>query len=277
VATLAAPADPAHLTHLLQGSLEEIQKTGEAQVLLAGRPFTIKKQFLDDLAENNMQDILRKLRRALMVMHSPVDATVEIDNAAKIFTAALHPKSFVSLDKADHLLSNERDARYAGSILATWALQHVETLPQEDHSLEGAQVLVRAEDSYRSEIRTSGHTLLADEPTSLGGTDTGPNPYEYLLAALGACTTITTRMYANRKKLPMEAINVRLAHQRVHARDCEDCDSDSGQVDIIDRELEIIGPDLTAEQRESIRGIADKCPVHRTLHTETRVRTTLKT
>ncbi len=276
VATLGAPSDPGHVTHLLQCSLEEINQTGEARVLLAGRPFTIRKQFLDDLAENTMREKIATLRRPLMIFHSPLDTTVEIDNASKIFLAAKHPKSFTSLDKADHLLSRERDARYAGSILAAWAINHMELPEEEDLSLEGAQVLTRVEDGYRTEIRAGHHALLADEPTRLGGTDTGPNPYEYLLAALGACTTITMRMYANHKGLPLDAVNVRLSHRKVHAQDCQECESETGKVDIIDRELEIIGSDLTSEQRQSIAAIADKCPVHRTLHSEIRVRTMVK-
>ena len=223
-----------------------------------------------------MREKIATLRRPLMIFHSPLDTTVEIDNASKIFLAAKHPKSFISLDKADHLLSRERDARYAGSILATWAINHMEIPEEEDLSLEGAQVLTRTEDGYRTEVRAGHHALLADEPTRLGGTDTGPNPYEYLLAALGACTTITMRMYANHKGLPLEAVNVRLSHQKVHARDCQECESETGKVDIMDRELEIIGPELTSEQRQSIAAIADKCPVHRTLHSEIRVRTTVK-
>ena len=276
VATIGAPAEPGHVKRLLQCSLEEIEQTGEARVLLEGRPFVIKKQFLDDLDKTNMEHILRTLRRALIVFHSPIDATVGIDNAGKIFTAAKHPKSFVSLDKADHLLSKQRDARYLGTVLAAWAASQIEAAPEPDYGLEGARVLARIEEGYRTEIRTGQHTLLADEPIRLGGTDTGPNPYEYLLAALGACSAITMRMYANHKGFPMEAVNVRLFHEKVHAKDCEDCESESGKVDIIDRELEIIGSELNAEQRQRIREIADKCPVHRTLHSEVIIRTTVK-
>ncbi len=276
VATIGAPADPQHVTHLLQCSLEEIEETGEAQVLLAGRPFTIKKQFLDDLEQSKMQERIRTLKRALLVMHSPIDNTVGIDNAAQIFTAAKHPKSFISLDKADHLLSRERDARYVGAMLAAWAMNHVELAEDELPDLEGSQVLVRTEQGYRTEIRTGLHTLIADEPIGVGGTDMGPNPYEYLLAALGACSTITMRMYADRKSFPMEAVNVRLSHKKVHVQDCEDCESPSGKVDVIHREIEIVGDQLTAEERERILVIADKCPVHRTMHNEIKVRTTVK-
>ena len=278
VVTIGAPCNPEHVTHLLECSRDEIEKNGYATVKLAGRPFTIKKQFLDDLEDVSMLDTIGQLRRALLIFHAPMDNTVGIANAERIFKAAKHPKSYVSLDKADHWLTAESDALYVGSVLAAWGMNYIEphTAVFGDPADDGYEhVYVRTgSDHYRTEIRASGHALIADEPESVGGTDLGPNPYEYLLAALGTCSTITMRMYADRKKWPMTSAVVRLKHQKVHADDCEDCLSKDGKIDVIEREIEIVGDELTAEQRQRIREIADKCPVHRTLQGEIKVRTT---
>jgi uncharacterized OsmC-like protein len=220
---------------------------------------------------------LRQLRRALLIMHSPLDNSVALHHAQQLYEAALHPKSFISLDKADHELSQAKDARYAGTMLAAWAQNYLELPePAPEPADEPELVVVRTgREHYRTTIRAAGHTLLADEPLSAGGTDTGPNPYEYLLAALGACSTITMRMYADRKAWPLDTAVVRLTHRKINAEECPDCHTTSGKVDVIEREIELIGDDLTADQRQRIREIADKCPVHRTLHNEIKVRTSL--
>jgi putative redox protein len=278
VVTIGAPSEPSHVLRLLEGKKEMIEAKGEAKVTLAGRTFMIKKQFLDDLAQTRMQDAIRNLRRALLIMHAPLDNTVGIDNAAQIFQAARHPKSFISLDQADHLLSDERDSRYVGALIATWARKYLKRLPEDDYAADPAdnQIVVRTGPSgYRTEIIANGHSLVADEPLAAGGTNLGPTPYDYLVAGLGACTAITLRMYADRKAWPLEAIVVRLYHQKIHAEDCADCETKSGKIDQIEREIELVGP-LDDEQRQRLLEIADKCPVHRTLHSEIVVRTRLK-
>lgn len=276
VVTIGAPCEPSHVKKLLGDSAEIISQKGQASVALAGRSFTIKKQFLDDLDESRMGNKIRNLRKALLVCHAPSDQTVGVDNAARIFKEALHPKSFVSLDTADHLLSDSRDSCYVGAVIAAWASRYLEKTP-ESPSVEEAQVVVRTGRArFRTEIVAGSHHMVADEPESVGGTDRGGTPYDYLLSALGACTGITLRMYADRKKWALDEIVVRLQHSKVHADDCKDCETKEGRVDIIDRNIELVG-ELDESQRQRLLEIADRCPVHRTLHSEIVVRTDLST
>lgn len=276
VATVGAPFDPAHLKHHFRGSLERIEAEGSAVVDLAGRPFRIRKSFLDDLAEQRVVPTLNGLKRAVLILHAPGDTTVGIENAAAIFQALRHPKSFISLDTADHLLTRSEDAEYAGAVMAAWARRYLpaptETLEAKDP--EDNRLTVRTgRDHYRTEILANGHTLIADEPVSVGGTNAGPTPYDLLLAGLGACTAITLRMYADRKEWPLESVTVRLRHRKVHARDC-DCETDhQGRLDLIERALTFEGP-LDAEQQARLLEIADRCPVHRTLEGPLVIKTT---
>lgn len=274
VATIAAPYDPEHVTRHLEDALEEIKSSGEARITLAGRTFTIRKQFLDDLAATKMEETIRTLDRALLLFHSPIDNTVGIDNATRIFKAAKHPKSFVSLDDADHLLTDRADAEYVGNVLGAWARKYVDIGEKPVGRGEG-QVVTETADAYRTEITAGRHSLVADEPEDVGGTDTGPTPYDYLLAALGSCTGITLRMYADRKDWPLDETTIRLTHEKVHATDCDHCDQEEGKVDRIDREIEVKG-DLTPDQRERLLDIANKCPVHRTLHSEVDIQSSLR-
>jgi len=273
VVTVGAPCQPGHVAKMLQDDRATIEREGSATVELAGRRFCIRKEFLDDLEAIGGLDPIRSLRRALLVMHSPVDNTVGIDNAKCIYEAAKHPKSFVTLDDADHLLTRPRDAEYAARMIAAW----VERYLDDDESAvveaggdgpdvpEGEVHTATAAGSFRTEVKAGRHRMLADEPASVGGTDEGPTPYGYLLAGLGACTSMTLQMYARRKKWPLEEARVELTHAKVHAQDTEGAEGRSGRIDRIERRLELIGP-LDDEQRARLVEIADKCPVHRTLH-----------
>ena len=278
VATIGAPYDPEHVKDNFRCKIDEIEEHGEAEVELAGRPFRIQKQFLEDLAIHDQEKRIGALRSALMVLHAPRDEVVGIDNAADIFTAARHPKSFVSLDGADHLLSRHSDAEYAAEMIAAWAGRYlgdeIDTTPVTAMKVGSGQTIVAesATGLFTQNILSNGHRLTADEPLDFGGDDTGPSPYDLLLASLGACTAMTIRMYANRKKMALDHVAVRLEHKKIHAEDCADCETESGRVDLIEREVELVG-DLSDEERGKLMEIADKCPVHRTLHSEVKVET----
>ncbi|HYU35750.1 MAG TPA: alpha/beta fold hydrolase [Thermoanaerobaculia bacterium] len=279
VATIGAPSGTEHLRGTLIRLSPELEARGEAEVDLGGaHRFHIRKELLDDLAEDHLQGVLHRLHRPLLLFHSPVDNTVGIEHAHRLFEAAKHPKSYMSLGMADHLLSRERDARYVGEILAAWAgrwlegdLPEVEVLPEPG---EQGEILVAEVEGYAQRIVARRHRLTADEPVEMGGTDTGPSPYELLMAGLGACTSMTVRMYANRKGLPLEGVRVRLRHGKVHALDCAHCETKEGKIDRIERIVEVLGP-LTDEQRARLLEIADKCPVHRTLTSEIDIATRL--
>jgi uncharacterized OsmC-like protein/alpha/beta superfamily hydrolase len=277
VATIGAPFDPAHVRHLLVNANPEIEARGEAEVTLAGRTFRIRKQFLDDLAGHDNGDRIGKLRKALLIFHSPRDTTVDIDNAARIFTAAKHPKSFVSLDTADHLLTAKTDSAYVAAVLAAWASRYIGgpagNVAATAESRQGDIVVHETgEGRFIQDIAAGPHHLRADEPASVGGNDSGFSPYDLLLAGLGACTSMTLRMYADQKKWPLERIAVTLRHDKVHAADCAECENREGKVDRIEREIMLTG-NLDSAQRSRLMEIADKCPVHRTLHSEVVVRT----
>jgi len=273
VATIAAPSDPAHVTHLFADRIADIRAQGTVEVSLAGRPFQIKREFLDDIAEHNLMGQVAELRKALLILHSPTDDTVGIDNATRIFVAAKHPKSFTSLAGADHLLSQKRDTDYVAEVIASWARRYLEpapTGPTEDAGSRDVVVQETRRGKFQQSVTVGPHRLTADEPTSAGGDDTGPGPYDFLLAALGACTSMTMRMYADRKALPLDRVTVTLRHSKVHAEDCAECETKTGMLDRIEREIAMEGT-LDPEQRRKLMEIADKCPVHRTLTSEIRI------
>lgn len=279
VVTIGAPAEPAHVEHLFAEQRPEIEAQGCALVNLAGRSFQIKKQFLDDIQGQKLDTHIKNLRKALLVMHSPTDNIVDIDNAARIFLSARHPKSFISLDHADHLLTRRADSTYAAAVIAGWSSRYVlgadTSEAQRRPSLASGEVLVEEQNhGFAQMVYIDQHTLRADEPVSYGGTDTGPSPYDYLLAGLGACTSMTIRMYAKRKGIPLDGVSVKLKHEKIHAQDCETCETEEGKVDRIEREIRLKGEQLSLEQRDAMLRIADRCPVHRTLTAEIDIRTT---
>jgi uncharacterized OsmC-like protein/fermentation-respiration switch protein FrsA (DUF1100 family) len=279
VVTIAAPSDPAHVTNFFKDKIEDIRQQGKVEVSLAGRPFSIKREFLDDIAEHSLTSHIAKLHRALLIMHSPTDDTVSIDNATKIFVTAKHPKSFVSLSGADHLLTDRGDAAYVADMIAAWAGRYLAPAAPEaatDTSQRPRLVVVREtrESRFQNTVTVGPHRLLADEPAAVGGADSGPGPYDYVLAGLGACTSMTMRMYAERKSLPLDRVTVTLSHSKIHAEDCAECETRVGMLDQFDRIISIEGA-LDAEQRKKLMEIADKCPVHRTLTSEIHIVTKL--
>ena len=271
----AAPCDPAHVTGLFKDRLDEIGAKGEVEATLAGRQFRISRAFVDDLAEHKLLDRIANLRKALLIFHSPTDEVVAIDNASRIFAAAKHPKSFVSLAGADHLLSRRSDAAYVANVIRAWAERYLD-MPQlateAPHDPNAVVVRETGQGRFQQTIAVRAHRFLADEPVEVGGLDSGPGPYDLVLAGLGACTSMTLRLYAERKALPLERVTVELSHSRIHAADCEDCETKEGMIDRIERAIVLRGP-LDAEQRRRLLEIADKCPVHRTLTSEIDIRT----
>ena len=278
VATIGSPASAEHVLHLLDDDLGKIESEGQAKVRLAGRPFNIKRDFVEDVRTQSVCQNLSGLRKALLVMHSPIDELVSIDQAALIYTHAKHPKSFVSLDDADHLLTRDEDSRYAARVLATWASRYVNReKPEADSArhVPGATVVEgRNADGFLVSVNANGHQFIGDEPVEQGGTNRGPTPYDLLAAALSSCTVMTLNFFARREKLPLEQVEVVVNHDRIHAADCEGCKKATGRIDRFTREISLRG-NLDEEQRALLLKIADRCPVHRTLENEITIESTL--
>lgn len=269
VATIGAPADAEHVLHQFQANIETIETQGKAEVVLAGRTFEIGKGFIDAARDTRLLDVVSGLRVDLLIMHGPLDKTVGIDNASRIFMAAKHPKSFISLDKADHLLTAESDARYVGEIIAAWAGRFLQAdEPQGAEAIEHVRVAETGNGKFQNTVQAGRHRFFADEPTSVGGTDTGPTPYDLLSAALGACTSMTLRMYASFKKMELGNVSVDVSHAKVHATDCETCSDDlkqsGGKIDHFTRIISVSTP-VDDETAQKLVEIANKCPVHKTL------------
>ncbi len=270
VVTIGAPSDADHVVHNFKDAVAEIRQKGVGDVDLAGRTFTIRKEFLDDLAEQSVTRKAAELGKPLLVMHAPLDETVGIENATKIFMAARHPKSFVSLDRADHLLTRSKDAQYAAKVIAGWAGGYIDSQSGEaaPHDADGVDVVETGQGKFQVMVASGDHRLIADEPSSFGGLDSGPSPYGYLSAALGACTVMTLRMYADRKGLNVDRIGTKVLHGKVHAADCEECSqrqrASGGRIDRFERLITIEG-DVDEATRARMLEIADKCPVHKTL------------
>ena len=277
VVTIGAPSDPEHLRKLFSEAAPEISAQGFAEVDLGGRPFKITQQFVDDISASHLHASLLKLDAALLIMHSPVDKIVDVSNAADIFSAALHPKSYVSLDDTDHLLSRVSDAEYASSVISAWASRYLPSAPSgSDRSSPDGDVLVSevSPDGFAQDVLVAGvHQMKADEPEDVGGTNSGPTPYQFLAAGLGACTAMTIRLYARRKKIPLGHVSVSVRHDKRHAIECENCETPESKTDHFQREIRLRG-ELTEEQIASLLAIADKCPVHRTLEQRSHISTT---
>ncbi len=275
VATIAAPADPAHVTQIFDA--DAVMRDGSAPVNIGGRTFTIGRSFLDDLHRQEPLAAIAGFTGATLILHSPIDQIVGIDNAETIYRAARHPKSFISLDNADHLLADEADAEYVATVIGTWVQRYLDDVH--------AAPLAADPDRYRdvgasavnsggltTRLRARGFTLLADEPASVGGEELGPTPYDFLNLALAACTSMTLRMYGDRKGWPLDEVETVVTHERVHADDCADCEHTEGHIDLLSRTVRLTG-DLDAEQRTALLRIADRCPVHRTLEGRLEIRT----
>ena len=276
IVTIGAPFDPAHVTENFGASLKKIETEGKAEVSLAGRPFTIGKSFVDDVNGVVLKDVVSSLNKALLVMHAPRDTTVSIDNAAGIFMAAKHPKSFVTLDDADHLITEPKDAEYAAEVISAWAGRYLDLhAPAPPPGAPEGIVRVSEADpnGFLQDVNAGPkHHVLADEPLAYGGTNRGMSPYGFLAAGLGACTSMTLRMYARRKNWPLTHVSVDISHDKVHAQDAET--SKEVRIDRFRREIRLHGP-LDQEQRQRLLEIADKCPVHRTIETGAQVETVL--
>lgn len=276
VATIGAPFDPGHVTHNFGDALDRIDADGVAEVMLGGRPVRIGKGFVENVKAETLQGEIANLKRALLVLHAPLDTTVGIENASAIFAAAKHPKSYVTLDEADHLITRPRDAEYAAEVIAAWAARYVQITPPAPPpgAPEGIVRVTEADPAGFLQDINSGprHHALADEPLAYGGTDRGMSPYGFLSAGLGACTSMTIRMYARRKKWPLTRVRVEVSHDKVHAQDAE-C-GNAGKADTFTRTVFLEG-DLDGKQRARLLEIADKCPVHRTLEASAQIKTVL--
>ena len=274
VATIAAPSAPEHVLHLIKEKIDVVKENGVAEVNIGGRPFKIKAQFIEDLENDQKLQSLENLRKALMVLHSPQDKIVGIDNAKEIYTRAHHPKSFVSLDGASHLLEDDSDSIYVGNMIAVWANRYLEGVEKRKLSTDAQTVAAigGVEDQLTTEIVSEGHHIIADEPEDIGGNNFGPTPYGLLTSALAACTAITLRMYANHKKWPVEEVLVHVNHEKRHDKDVKGEDDEKGKISFFDRSIEIKG-ELSEEQIERLMEIADKCPVHKTLESDIKVKT----
>jgi putative redox protein len=276
IATIAAPSDPVHVKNLLRSNIEEINLKGKAVVNIGGRDFTIKKQFLEDLERKTLPQIVKGLRKPILIMHSPQDQIVAIKNAEEIYVAAHHPKSFISLDGADHLLSNKKDSTYTGSVISGWAKRYLEIPPDKRVSSEHQVVAsLDSEDGFSTSMKVGNHYMMADEPEEFGGNDFGPSPYELVSAGLSACTAMTIQMYVKRKGWDLQNVEVHTSYSKSHAEDCQDCESPGTKIDTFHRELKLTGS-IDEKKVQRILEIADKCPVHKTLHSETQVITHLK-
>ncbi|MEN2283160.1 alpha/beta fold hydrolase [Algoriphagus sp. SE2] len=278
VVTIGAPAFPGHVKNLFKDGISKIKEKGSAEVSIGGRPFRVSKQFLEDLEQKPLEKMLKNLKKSILIMHSPQDEIVGIQNAAEIYNAARHPKSFISLNGADHMVSKKSDSEYAGEVIASWSKRYV-SLDKTDENLydtEGNQVKVRLSGpGFTTEIKTPHHHMIADEPIEVGGDNLGPNPYDFLMASLGSCTAMTLKMYAERKQWKLNEVTVFLNHDKVHLKDSKNPSEKESKVSRFTRLISLEG-ELDEEQRQRLLEISNRCPVHRTLEEDIVIQTLLK-
>ncbi|WP_415885528.1 alpha/beta fold hydrolase [Neptuniibacter sp. QD37_6] len=277
VVTIGAPAEPGHVIHNFGDHVNTICNQGSAEVELGGRAFTIRREFIEDISDVSLETKVKHLKKTLLVLHAPLDETVSLDNAARLFQMAKHPKSFITLDNADHLLTRVEDAEYTAEVISTWVQRYidVELLPKQMNAPEGVVRVNEADpESFTQDISAAGHHIIADEPVSYGGNYLESTPYQLVAAGLGACTSMTIRMYARHKKLPLEHVQVDVTHDKIHAEDCSRCEQSGGKVDQFVRRITLTG-DLSEEERQRLLDIADRCPVHKTLEGEINIKTAL--
>ncbi|RRO12564.1 bifunctional alpha/beta hydrolase/OsmC family protein [Flavobacteriaceae bacterium 14752] len=274
--TIGSPFQPEHVGKLLESKMDEIQSEGKANVNVGGRSFTIKKDFLEDLQKNKIDEFLGDLKKPYLIFHSPQDEIVGVKNAELLYTHSHHPKSFVSLDGADHLMSNPKDSSYVGQVISSWATRYLDVFEKEKELKTKHQVVASLDknDDFTTEMALGSHRLQADEPEDFGGKDLGPSPYELVSGGLAACTAMTIQMYAKRKKWPVENVEVHINHKKDHCNDCENIDDKNSKIDIFERDI-ILKGDLDDKQRQRLLEIANKCPVHKTLHSDVEVKTKL--
>lgn len=273
IATIGAPSTVQHVQHLLRDNLQTIESAGMATVNIGGRPFSIKKQFVEDLETKDLQEIVKNIDKSILILHSPQDKIVGIKNAEELYTAAKHPKGFISLDGADHLLINKEDSRYTGEVIGSWAYRYLEIPEEQKIKTEHEVVAHLGAEGFTTEIQAGHHHLVADEPTAVGGNNYGPTPYQLLSAGLAACTSMTIQMYARRKGWKLERVETHVNYSKEHAADCEACEAENSKIDTFRRDL-IIEGELDEKQIKRILEIADKCPVHRTLTSDSQIITT---
>ena len=264
VATIGAPSDVPHVLHVIEGDHDAIRREGSGPVRIGGQSFAISREFLERTDQVDRLGAVKTLRLPYLCLHSPTDSIVGIEHAGALFEAAFHPKSFVSLAGADHLLTRAEDAEFAASMIAAWAARYL-PLTADWPMPEDGVVVQTGHGKFGTEVHTPRHRFVADEPRSYGGDDTGPTPYDLLLAALGTCTAMTMKMYADQKGWPFDGARIHLTHERDHAEDCGHALDDDAKVQALNRAITVLGDHLTEEQRAKIIAIADKCPVHRTL------------
>lgn len=278
VVTIGSPAEPTHVSKIFKESIPEILKKGSATVNIGGADFKIKREFLENLEKNSIAELMKGLKKSFLFIHSPQDNIVDISNARALYEAAHHPKSFISIDGADHLVSDKSDSQYVGNLIASWSARYVGDQMKSEklvNDILGHEVRVRLSgQGYTTEVKTPTHHLIADEPEAVGGEDLGPTPYDLLMASLGSCTAMTLRMYADRKRWPLEEVTVFLNHDRVHLEDIENFKDPGAKVSRFERIIDIVG-ELDEAQKLRLLEIANKCPVHRTLQETIKIETRL--
>ncbi|MBR9846350.1 MAG: OsmC family protein [Algicola sp.] len=275
VSTIGAPATINHVKHLFSHDIDNIQEQGLMKVNIGGRPFHIDEDFVSDFDKTDLPSIVKNLRKPLLIMHSPIDTIVGIKNAEQLYLHAHHPKSFISLDDADHLLSNSEDSSYVGNVIGAWVERYFESKENTMLNTEGEQLVAHLnlkEDNFTTKIQTAKHNFIADEPTTIGGDDFGPSPYDFLSAGLAACTVMTLKLYAERKQWDLQEVYAYITYSKKHSEDLMLDLEKPSRIDHLLKKLVFVG-DLDSSQKQKLKEIASKCPVHKTLITDTIIET----